>query len=454
MGLWPPMLFGLLATLFLVRAQQQAGRLLVNLGACLLAVLAGLTWHERGILTIAVLAGVAVARSERTGWRRIPDALVRRWQLWVPLAVLTVGYLVLHRALTSVAPQQASVESRLEIVRAFVLRNTLPGLASGPWQSHTLGGAIVPAPWAEVVAVVLTLSVGVLVVRRGGPARWVAPLLLAAYVGGDVLLLLLGRSGFGEIIGLDPRYTADVVGAAVLFAAIALEGGPTIVTRPRYLARRTPALAIVASLVYLAGSALTTAQLAPDFENHDDRRFFDHLRAGLARDDEQVLVDRLAPPDILLPLVGKDALLSSVLEPLPEHPAFDAPSTKLRRVTDDGRLQAVAVVPVSVSRPGSDGGCGHAVRGRTTIPLTLPMFGHNLVRLEVFTDRAADDQVRIGRWTGTVHVVRGPQVIWLVVPDDAGDYTSVDLTGTGSGTLCVVSVVVGPAETGAKKRSR
>jgi hypothetical protein len=225
MGLWPPMLFLLLATLFLLRAQQGAGREPVNLALCLLAVVIGLAWHERGVLAVLVLAGVALARSERTGWRRVPDALSRWWRLWVPLTALLAGYLVLHGALTSVESQHASVTSRLEIARAFVLRNTVPGLTSGPWQADTLGGAIVPARWVEVVAAVLVVAAGVLLVRRGGPARWVAPLMLAGYVAGDVLLLVLGRAGFGEIIALDPRYTADVVAAAVVFAAVTLEGG-------------------------------------------------------------------------------------------------------------------------------------------------------------------------------------------------------------------------------------
>jgi hypothetical protein len=208
-----------------------------------------------------------------------------------------------------------------------------------------------------------------------------------------------------------------------------------------------PVLAAVVTALYLAGSAVTTAHLAPPYQNKEDRRFFDNLRAGLAEDRDQVLLDRLAPPDILLPLLGKDALLSSIAEPLPEHPAFDEPSRALRVVTDQGRLEEPAVVPASASRPGPDGACGHAVRATpVAIPLTLPMTGHNMVRLELFSNRPADEQVEIGRWTGTVHVVRGPQVVWLVVPGDAGDYSSVRITGSPAATLCVVSVVVGPAE--------
>ena len=442
MGLWPPMLFLLLATLFLVRAQQRAGRVGVDVAGCVLAVVVGLTWHERGVLAIAAVAGVAIARSPSTGWRRATEVLKHWWMLWVPLAVVSAGYLVLHGALTSVGAQQTSAEGRLEIVRAFVLRNTVPGLTSGPWRADVLGGAVVPSRWVEVLAALLAVAVAGWLVRRGGPARWAALLMLVAYVAGDALLLLLGRAGFGEIIALDPRYTADVVAAAVLFVAIALEGAPS-----RPVTRMVPAVAVVTSLAYLAGAAVTTAHLAPHFENHDDRQFLTHLRADLAKEPGQVLLDRLAPPEILLPLLGKEALLSEVLAPLPEHPSFDAPSRDLRAVGDDGRLTDVRIVPVATSEPGPDGTCGHAVRtGETVIGLgpSTPPPGRNVVRIEAFTDRAADYRVRIGRWTASVRAVRGPQELWLVVPEDAGPFTSVSVTGTGPGTLCVVDVVAGP----------
>ncbi len=442
MGLWPPMLFLLLAALFFVRAQQRAGNVAVDLIACLLAIVAGLAWHERGVLAIAVVAGVAIARSPRTGWRRIHHAVRRWWVLWVPLAVMTGGYLVLHQALTSVGPQQASAESWFAIIRAFVLRNTVPGLASGPWSADVLGGAIAPARWVEVLAALLAVAAAICLARLGGPSRGAALLMLAAYVAGDALLLLLGRAGFGEIIALDPRYTADVVAAAVLFAAIALEGAPSRPPIPRM-----PVVAGAAALLYLGGAAVTTGQLAGHFENHDDRRFVTNLRAALARDPDQVLLDRLAPPDILLPLLGKEALLSEVLAPLPEHPVFDVPSPKLRQVTDDGHLAEVRIVPVGTSAPGPDGECGHAVAtGETVIPLefSAPLSGRVVFRLQAFINRAADFDVRVGTWTGRIHVIRGPQDIWLVVPADAEPYSSVSLTGAGTGTLCVVRVDVGP----------
>jgi len=63
---------------------------------------------------------------------------------------------------------------------------------------------------------------------------------------------------------------------------------------------------------------------------------------------------------------------------------------------------------------------------------------------QVFIDREADYAVRMGSWTGTVHVVRGPQDIWLVVPADAEPYSSISVRGTGPATLCVVRADVGP----------
>jgi hypothetical protein len=444
MGLWPPMLFLLLATLFFLRAQDGAGRAEVNLLGCVLSVLIGLSWHERGILAVAVVVGIAVARSPQSGLRRVTVAAVRWWPLWVALAAMTGGYLVLHRTLTSVEAQHATFGSRLDIARAFLLRNTLPGLSSGPWKADIVGGAVVPARWVEVLAALLAIFVAVMILRHGGPARWPALVMLGGYVTGDLLMLLLGRAGFGEIIGLDPRYTADVVAAAVLFTAVALEGTPR-----RTLSRRISpvATAVGLSLIYLVGSVVTTAHIAPHFENREDRRFIGNLRADLAADPEQVLLDRLVPAGILLPLLGEEAKLSVVLAPLPEHPTFDEPGPKLRMVGDDGKLRPVRLFPLRTNAPGADGACGFAVSAdaQTEIPLvpSTAVAGPLVIRLEVFTDRASDYRIRIGKSTQLAHVIRGPQVLWVVVPGNAGPFTSVGITGTGPATLCVVGVVVG-----------
>jgi hypothetical protein len=454
------MLFMLLATLYFLRLHDRAGRPGLDLALCSAAVVVGLLWHERAILTIAVLAGVAFARSPRRGWRRIPDALARSWFLWIPLAVITASYLALHRALTTVPAQAGSLRSRWDIVDAFVLRNTVPGLVSGPWQARTVGGAIVPEQWVVAVAAAIVLVLAVLILRRGGPARYAAALALVAYVTADVLLLLLGSAGFGEIIGPDPRYTGDVVGAAVLFLAIALEGSPPFPDGRasggwagwvRRLRVPGAAIAIGSSLAYLGGSIVTTASLAPTYDNAEDRVFMTNLRTDLAGDPDQVLLDRPVPADILLPLLGDEALLSSVLAPLPEHPVFDRPTAHLRQVADDGRLVEARLVPVASAAPGPDGQCGYAVSARATqidLQAPVPLSGQRtIVRLEAFTARAADYEVYVGRWSTRFHVLRGPQLVWVVVPAAAGPYQALILKGAGASTLCVAHAVAGlPAE--------
>ncbi len=99
---------------------------------------------------------------------------------------------------------------------------------------------------------------------------------------------------------------------------------------------RVRALAVAgATAAYLVGSAFGVALLVPHFQNPDDREYVSRLRAELARDPEQVLFDEPVPPEILLPLLGDETLLSAVFAPLPEQPLFDAPSPKLRQVTRD-----------------------------------------------------------------------------------------------------------------------
>jgi hypothetical protein len=87
--------------------------------------------------------------------------------------------------------------------------------------------------------------------------------------------------------------------------------------------------------------------------------------------------------------------------------------------------------------------------GPTTVPLAgaVPLSGRTLVRLDVFTDAAGDYRLQVGTWSASFHVVRGPQEVWVVVPDQAGPYRSIAVSGTGTRTLCIPAVVAGvPAE--------
>ena len=132
MGLWPGVLAGVVATLWLVRDLDGIGRRWVNITACLLAVVFGLVWHERSILIAALLFGVAVSMSPARGVRRIRDALVRGWPLWAPLAALCLVLPRAARARHDGGEQNATAGDYVGIVWNALVRNAVPGVVSVP----------------------------------------------------------------------------------------------------------------------------------------------------------------------------------------------------------------------------------------------------------------------------------------------------------------------------------
>jgi arabinofuranan 3-O-arabinosyltransferase len=452
MGLWPHVLLSLLAMLCFVRAVQGAGRRWVNLAGCVLATVGALAWFERGVLIPFVLAGLAVVLSPADGWRRLPDALRRWWQLWVGYAVLLVAYLVMHARITTVEGGDASAAQALKISGSYIFENVIPGLASGPWRAELPGGAVLPALWVSIVSAVLAVLLAVFLLRRGGrDARW-ALVLLVGYVVVDLLLLISGRSAFGRIIGLDPRYSADVVHLAVPAVALALRGAPARFGLPTpgsgWPRLRTAAVGTLTA-VYLLGCVVGTSVLVPHFQNTEDRSFVANLRTDLARDPEQVVLDDLVPPSILLPLVGDEALASRVFAPLLEAPVFDAPTGRLRQLAPDGHLAEVRLAFPSVADPGPKRGCGYPVDAAgVTVRLDRAVEGRAVLRLEYFTGTAADVRVEVGEWTSSFHAQPGPNLVWLVVTEPPAEWDEVHfaLADSSPATVCLAGMSAGLPE--------
>lgn len=449
MGLWPHLVCSLLAVLFLLREREGVGRRWVNVAVMVAATVMGLAWHERSVLIAPVLFAVAVAVcDDAVGWRRLSAVLRRYWPLWTAMVALLAGYLVAHGRLTTVQGGSTDVSQSLAIAWAFVGQNVLPGVASGPWGATLRGGAVEPYLWVTIVSGVLTLVVVGLLLWRGGPARRWALAFFAAYVLADLALVLAGRGGFGRLIGLDPRYSSDVIQVAVLSVALAVRGAPAGFgfSLPRRLPwRRARTLVLVgATALYLYGAAFGSASLVPHFQNTDDRAYLTNLRGDLAADPNQVLLDALAPADIVLPLVGDDSLLSAVLSPLREAPVFDSPSPRMRVVGPDGHLQRVVLAGTIAARPGPVYGCGYAVKRRATrVPLAVEISGRVVVHLSYFTDTESTVEVRAGSWTSAFLARVGPNELWFAVPDQGTGVRALKLHVDGEATVCVTALEAG-----------
>ena len=107
----------------------------------------------------------------------------------------------------------------LGVTWSYVVENLIPGVLSGPWQLHLDGGAVQPALWGTVLALLIAVPALGWLLRVGGPtARW-AIATMAGCVLVQLAMVLVARAGFGSIIGLDPRYSADLVLARQLMRA-------------------------------------------------------------------------------------------------------------------------------------------------------------------------------------------------------------------------------------------
>lgn len=447
MFLWPHVVCSLAAVWLLVRWKQD-GQAVRHVAGILLVTAVGLLWHERAVLIAPLAFGVAVVLADRaTGWRKVPAALRDHAWLWGGLVALVSGFLVAHARLTEVEGGGGSARQLLGVTWSFLARSAVPGLAGGPWTGEIDGGAIRPAAWVTVTSLVLAVVALVALLRGGGPGRRWALAVLAGYVAADTLLLLTGRAAFGSIIGLDPRYSADIPHAAVVCAALALRGGPAglgLVRLADPRLRRRALTGMVAA--YGVAAAFGTALLVPHFQNRADRDFVETFRADLAADPTQVVFDDLAPAELVLPLVGDDSRYSHILGPLPERPAFDEPSPKLRRVDEDGHLRPITFAGTIAALPGPDGDCGHEITGTTTeVPLALPVEGRLVVRMQYFTQTESTITVGAGDWTERFLARRGPNEVWLVLPDLPGTVPALLMSGDG-GPVCVTDVVVGLPE--------
>ncbi|KAA1417860.1 hypothetical protein F0U44_14520 [Nocardioides humilatus] len=443
MFLWPQVLCSLTAIWLLIRWRQGDGRTWVNTLGIIAAVAVGLLWHERAVLIVPLLLGVAVAiADEATGWRRLVAALRRYWWLWLALVALLGGFLAGHAALTDVVGGGGTARQQLDVSWSFVGQNVVPGLVGGPWAGHVQGGAVVPATWVTVASGVLVVAVIGLLLWLGGPARRWGVAVLVGYVAADLALLLSGRSAFGDIIGLDPRYSSDTLHAVVVCIALCLRGAAPV---PALASGKRRALVVGTSLAaYGVVAALGTALLVPAFQNTADRAFVTHFRDALADDPDQVVFDGAAPAELVLPLVDGDNRYSVIFGPLPERPAFDGPSARMRVVASDGSLRPAELVGPVTSRPGPSRSCGYPVSADpATVMLRAPVSGRLLLRIDYYSGSESTVTVTSGGWHEEFLARRGPNEVWLVLPDLDDDVQVLDLVGDGRATVCVTGVAAG-----------
>jgi hypothetical protein len=354
----PGSIFLLLATWAMLHRLQEGSRWSGPL--VVVAVLGALLFQERALLFPLVVGLVAVTHAEAVGVRRVGAALRAHLVVWVPLLALVTGYLVLHAVLAPIdrtTPGAPTVSAGL--IGNFLGRNAVPGFVGGPWYAPGTGSFVDPADWAVGLSWVVVALLVTLTLQRSRSAVW-GWLLLLSYTLLDVALLFGGRTvpDFGAVLGLVPRYAADVV--PVLAVALALVVRACERPSHGHSRRRVPLPALLAG-GYLVSAAISTSAVAPHNYNQDDRAYVESLRADLRADPRAVLFDNAPPDGVMVVWFGDEARVSNVVGTAPEHPVFDIPSHTLRIADASGRLRPVMVVTPVTDVATSDRACVHHV---------------------------------------------------------------------------------------------
>ncbi len=447
----PVTIFLFVATWALLHGLQEGGRW--SAPVVVGATAAGLLFQERAVLYPIVLAFVAIAYADAVGWRRIGAALRAHRGLWLTLVVLLVGYVALHRELAPIErTSPGSAAATAELVGNFVARNAVPGLVGGPWTHEARGTIVEPAIWAVVTSWVVLLVVVGLTLWRSRSAVW-GWLLLLCYTLADVLLLFGGRSGpeFGAVLGLLPRYSADIV--PVLMVALGLVARATAeVAAPKPEATRWRRPAVLASalvVVYVASAAVTTAAVAPSSFNEDDRDYVETLRRDLRADPRAVLFDSVPPPGVMVGWFGDRARVSTVVGTAPEAPVFDLATYSLRMADAAGRVRPLDLLETESDVRTADRTCVHKVTAgdATRVRLTGPIRKGKLVaRVSYYTAATGfltvitpggEEMLPLREGLNTGDVV-------LQAPVDSLDLRLETAADAPAGvSVCVVGVVVG-----------
>ena len=411
--------------------QTQAPRQAVYAGLWLIA---GLAFYEKAALIPGLL--VAVTMLLAPAGQAFAEA--RRYALlWLGYAVVLAGYIALYLTLTdpNSVPDDGHRHSEfLELVRRTVVDTLLPGLFGVPGGAGPGVSWLAPAPAVRVLTAVLALGVLAFGLVAGGRRAGLAWLLLAGYVGVDVVVLAATRLGLvGTVAGTDPRYIADAVPVAALFGTFALLGA-----RPR-------AGRIVAVLTVLIAVAATVSliRLAPAAQARHGRDYVATATDALAKRPGITVYDGGVPEDIMIDWFAEDARPSRVVGLLPGAPRFDEPTEELYLLGDDGSPKPVRRLDAAVPGvPGPVADCGYAVTEQpTVIRLTSGTLGKRVLRVGYYTAETGDGLIGAGDKVIPVRFESGLHQLFVPVEGLLG---SIEVRrSTPLAPVCVTDLQVG-----------
>jgi len=458
----------LLATVLYVRSPSRK-----RLAAVGLAYAGALLFWEKALLIPPLVAMFGVLfLGEGHGRPRLRNVLVGRRMLWVLLVGLTIPYGVWYFAVAQGG--FSSIPTIGALWRTFstaVGSSIIPSALGGPWAPggkatlHELSTAPRIMTWILAAAIV-----GVSVARdRQAWRAWVLPLVYTVL---SVVLVASARVGTfsPEVLGLAPRYFADVVPVLALAIALAFmvpleRQGDVVWPRERLFLELTPdsggdsarrlglrgllsgrtetgarMLGIGLILLYSFSALITSYQVAGLADRYSAKSWLANVKVALASHPGASIYDAYLPPRAagLAPAAYQ---LSEALDPIAPRVRWDRPDEHIWLFDKAGRLRPASVVPMSSAARGARTGCSRLVY-LTTVTATLqrPLPARVWwVWLTYYTDRSGGGFVSVDSDRQPVTFVRGLHGLTLI---HRGPATSVTID-SGGRHVCVDQIRVG-----------
>ncbi|MGD0700606.1 MAG: hypothetical protein ABSA02_12060 [Trebonia sp.] len=378
-------------------------------------------------------------------------ALTRYPRIWLLYGALLAAYCaVFFTQLSrsgSALPGPGQTTSLYRFAGTMIGVNAVPGMLGGPWRWVASGYAQAGPPAALEYAswVLAAIVIAASVVRgRGAWSAW--GILLGWIVIADIVPAAV--EGFGGLsaatLGADTGYLADATAVLALCAGLAFLSAP--------LSRPARAVALVAVIVFLAGSAVSLPAFVSATPSTAARSYIATARVAIEDAPRAaVVIDGPVPAAVMnAGFFASQAYTSRVLGPL----AGAGAQARLSWVTepagvlaapmifdDSGRLRPLAVAGLS-SVPPPAGRCWNVTSAGTSIGLDGSLFRWPwIVRLS-YSGPGGVLVVGFGGSTSKLTVPAGRHDVY-VPAEGQGNAVSAQFLGSTAGTLCVTSVTVG-----------
>ena len=418
-----------------------------------LAVLLGMAFDVRGILTLPVLAFLALAYfATASGVRRVQRVVRDYLAAWTLFALVGGAYTAYYFLEVPQIAEGSSLRG-LPVV-AFTLLGTAfaAGVLGGPWRWEVSAPPTAFSDAAPLLVhvswVVLALVVTYIALRRTRTIRaWV---LLLGYLFATALVVASARSAVGSVVGREYRYLSDSICVVALCLALATHSllGAAESSEPREhppLAVSAPrALVALLVLVIVASGLWNSATYAHIWHHRNASDPYMHRLEAAARSAGHVDLVRTVVPEDVLSRVTTPRNNTRNLASLLDTPVdFPSTSQRLLVVGPNGRLHR-AVIDLGVSsRAGPTPGCGwHVTSEGREIPLRGRAFNSTWwVRIGYLASDPSTLTVTTGAKERRVEIPSGLGNLFLRV---TGTFDSVRIDGLAPGqTMCVNRIEVG-----------